>query len=93
MTTLLLSLIFGSIGMGMAMYGKKMARPPALVGGGLLMVLPYVLPGALVMSLGCGAVMAATWVLSRYRGGGRRDLGGQAAVRSPAAGQPGGGPD
>ena len=65
MTSLMLGMVFGSIGMGIAIYGKKNGRPPALVGGGLLAVLPYVIPGALMMTVVCSVVLAGTAVASR----------------------------
>lgn len=56
---LMLSILFGSIGSGMLIYGKKqMALVPAAAGVALLVV-PYVLPGPvslLVVGLGLTAL-------------------------------------
>lgn len=50
-TTLLLSILFGSIGMGLFVFGKKQGRPLHLIAGMLLMVLPYIIPNAIAMSI------------------------------------------
>ncbi|QNN22651.1 amino acid transport protein [Planctomycetales bacterium ZRK34] len=44
---LLLSILFGSIGMGMLIYGRKQVEPRYIVAGVLLMAYPYFIPGAL----------------------------------------------
>ncbi|MEI7940358.1 MAG: amino acid transport protein [Verrucomicrobiota bacterium] len=65
-STLFASLIWGSIGMGFAIYGKKQRTTVPLVGGILLMGISYVIGSALVMSL-VGVVLVAgiVWV-GRY---------------------------
>lgn len=50
-TTLFLSILFGSIGMGLFVFGKKQGRPLHLIAGMLLMVLPYLIPNAVAMSV------------------------------------------
>ena len=40
--SLLIGLVFGSIGVGYCIYGKKQSHPVAFVAGLLLMGLPYV---------------------------------------------------
>ncbi len=50
-TTLMLSILFGSIGMGLFVFGKQQGRPLHLVAGLLLMVLPYIIPNAIAMSI------------------------------------------
>ena len=64
--TLFASLIWGSIGMGFAIYGKKQRTTAPLVGGILLMGISYLIGSALVMSL-VGVVLVAgiVWV-GRY---------------------------
>lgn len=49
--TLMLSILFGSIGLGLFVFGKKQGRPLHLVAGLLLMVLPYILPNPLAMTV------------------------------------------
>ena len=48
---LMLSLLFGSIGMGLFVFGKKQGRPLHLVAGLVLMVLPYIVPNPLAMTI------------------------------------------
>ena len=49
-TSLMLSVLFGSIGMGLFAFGKKQGLPLHLVAGLALMVLPYFLPNPLAMT-------------------------------------------
>lgn len=45
--SLLASLLVSSIGFVLVVYGKKMARPPHLIAGIILLVFPYFVSGAL----------------------------------------------
>ena len=65
-STLFASLIWGSIGLGFAIYGKKQRTTVPLVGGIVLMGISYLIGSALIMSL-VGAVVVAgiVWV-GRY---------------------------
>ncbi|MBI1368305.1 MAG: hypothetical protein GC162_06590 [Planctomycetes bacterium] len=49
MNSILVSLLFGSIGMGMFLYGKQRVELNYVIIGILLMVYPYFVPGALLM--------------------------------------------
>ena len=61
-SSLLASLIWGSIGMGFAIYGKKQKALAPLVGGILLMGISYLISSALTMSLaGIGLVAGILW--------------------------------
>jgi hypothetical protein len=60
---LLLSLLFGMIGLGMFMYGKKAERYVALGAGVGLMVVPYFISNLLLMTGVCLALMALPWVM------------------------------
>ena len=62
-TTLMLSLVFGAIGMGLFMYGKKQMRLPHLAAGMALMVVPYFLPGAVSLTVVCSLLTALPFVL------------------------------
>ena len=65
-STLFASLIWGSIGMGFAIYGKKQRTTVPLVGGIVLMGISYFIGSALVMSLvGVALVAGIVWV-GRY---------------------------
>jgi hypothetical protein len=62
-SSLFASLIWGSIGLGFAIYGKKQRAMAPLLGGILLMALSYFIGSALVMSLVGGALVAGiVWV-------------------------------
>ena len=62
-TLFLLSLVFGTIGMGMFMYGKKASRMVPLFAGGGLMVVPYFIPSAILMLLVCTGLTALPWII------------------------------
>ena len=63
MTSLMLSLLFGSVGMGFLMYGKK-AGLLVPIGAGLgLMICPYFISSAIVMVIVCGALIVITAIL------------------------------
>ena len=65
-STLFASLIWGSIGVGFAIYGKKQRATAPLVGGILLMAISYFIGSALLMSLvGVALVAGIVWV-GRY---------------------------
>jgi phosphate/sulfate permease len=57
-TSLLLSLLFGSIGVGYVMYARKMGEwKPAAAGFGLLVV-PYLISGVVALVVACVLLMA-----------------------------------
>jgi hypothetical protein len=65
-SSLFASLIWGSIGIGFAVYGKRQKAMAPLLGGILLIALSYFIGSALVMSLvGIALVAAIVWV-GRY---------------------------
>ena len=60
------SLIWGSIGVGFAIYGKKQRAMAPLVGGILLIAISYLISSALLMSLmGVVLIVGIVWV-GRY---------------------------
>jgi hypothetical protein len=59
------SLVVSSIGLGLTSYGKKLARPPQLVVGLVLLVYPYFVPKVVPMLLVAGALLLALWVAVR----------------------------
>ncbi len=59
------SLIWGSIGMGYFIYGKKQSSLIPMIVGVLMMAASYFCGSAWVMSLVCGALMVAAFVLIR----------------------------
>jgi hypothetical protein len=61
------SLIWGSIGMGFAIYGKRQRAAGPLLGGILLMAISYFIGSALVMSLvGAALVAGIVWYQRRW---------------------------
>ncbi len=57
------SLLWGSVGLGYFIYGKKQAAWIPMVGGALMMGLSYFIESALLMSLICTAIMAVVYGL------------------------------
>jgi len=57
------SLIWGSVGMGYFIYGKKQASWLAMIGGVLMMAASYLVGSALLMSLVCLGIMGAVYFL------------------------------
>lgn len=61
--TLFWGLLFGSIGMGMFVYGKKQQAPVPLVCGIALMVVPYAISDAsLLLAVGIALVVIPYFV-------------------------------
>ena len=58
---LIVSMLFGLVGMGMFMYGRKDGRMVPLVTGGLLMVVPYFIPNWIAQLVVCAALTAVPW--------------------------------
>ena len=64
--TLIASLIWGSVGLGFAVYGKRQSAPVPLFGGIALVALSYFLNSALYMCLaGAGLVTGMVWLIKR----------------------------
>ena len=59
------SLIWGSIGVGYFVYGKKQQSIVALIGGVLMVTASYFVGSALLMSVICLGLMAAVYFLLR----------------------------
>jgi hypothetical protein len=57
------SLLWGSIGVGYFIYGKKQGSWAPMVGGVMMIVVSYCVGSALLMSLICIALMVAVYVL------------------------------
>jgi len=55
------SLLWGSIGLGYFIYGKKQGSVAPLIGGVSMMAVSYFAASALIMSLLCGALMGAVY--------------------------------
>src|SRR3954452_20379228 len=57
------SLVLGSIGAGMFLYGKKAGRMVPLGAGLGLMVVPYFIPNVLLMAADICAITALPWIV------------------------------
>jgi hypothetical protein len=57
------SLLWGSVGVGYFIYGKKEPSLSAMLGGIVMVVASYFIGSALLMSLLCLGVMAAVYFL------------------------------
>jgi hypothetical protein len=64
--TLIASLIWGGIGAGFSIYGKKQRSAPAMFGGIALMGISYFIWSAIWMSVAAVAIIAGIWFWSRY---------------------------
>ena len=62
-TSIVLSMIIGSIGMGYIIYGRKQLKSSALVAGILLCIYPYFIPSPLLMILAGAGIMAAPFFI------------------------------
>jgi hypothetical protein len=59
------SLVWGSVGVGYFIYGKKQQSLPAMVGGILMVVVSYFIGSALLMSLISILLMVAVYMLAK----------------------------
>jgi hypothetical protein len=63
--TLFASLLWGSVGAGMFIYGKKQHSTPALIGGIAMIIVSYFVPDPLWMSVSSVALIAGVYFWSR----------------------------
>ena len=62
-TTILLGVLFGSLGLGFFVYGKNTANFLALGVGIALMVVPYFIPNVIVLLIVCLVLTALPFLL------------------------------
>jgi uncharacterized protein (DUF983 family) len=62
--SLLASVLIGSIGMGLFVYGKRQRRAPHLAIGIVLMVYPYLVPSVALMFAIGAALVGLLWFAS-----------------------------
>jgi hypothetical protein len=60
---LAVSFLFGLVGTGMFIYGRKAGRLLPLIAGVLLMVVPYFIPNWIAQAVVCSALAAVPWVM------------------------------
>ena len=63
--TLFASLIWGSVGFGFFIYGKKQGAMIPLIGGIAMMAVSYLIPNWLGMSLVSLGLIAGVWYLAK----------------------------
>jgi hypothetical protein len=64
-STLLTGLLFGAIGTGYLVYGKRQQHPIALLAGVLLCGMPYFITNVVLLFLASLVAMALPWLI-RY---------------------------
>lgn len=64
-TNLMLSLLFGTCGMGFLIYGKNVGQFVPMGVGLILMVCPYFITSTLLMMIVCGGLIAVPFVLKQ----------------------------
>jgi hypothetical protein len=62
-SSLMLSLLFGSIGMGFLMYGKNAGQLVPIGAGLALMLCPYFIPNTIILLIVCCLLMAVPFVV------------------------------
>ena len=60
---LMVSFLFGMVGLGMFMYGKRAGRLAPLGAGLALMAVPYFIPNVCVLLTVCGGLSALPFVV------------------------------
>lgn len=59
---LLVSFLFGMVGMALFMYGKRAQRIPSIAAGIGLMTIPYFITNLILMVVICCVLTAVPWV-------------------------------
>jgi hypothetical protein len=60
---LIVSFLFGLVGAGMFIYGRKAGRFVPLITGGLLMAIPYFIPNWIAQLVVCSILTAVPWLI------------------------------
>ena len=63
MTTLMISMLFGTIGFGFIMYGRKAAKMIPIAAGGLIMACTYLIPDLTIQLIVCSIITAVPFVI------------------------------
>jgi hypothetical protein len=63
--SLFASLLVSGVGLVLTSYGKKMARPPQLVVGLVMLIYPYFVPRVVPMLIVGAVLLAALWLAVR----------------------------
>ncbi|HTQ41894.1 MAG TPA: hypothetical protein VMI75_03985 [Polyangiaceae bacterium] len=62
---LLASIMIGTVGLGVFIYGKRQSRLPQMIAGIALMAYPYFVSNVLLMAGIAMALLAALWLVTR----------------------------
>jgi hypothetical protein len=62
---LLASILIGTVGLGVFIYGKRQSRFPQMIAGIVLMAYPYFVSNVLLMAGIAMALLAALWLVVR----------------------------
>jgi hypothetical protein len=62
-TSLMLSMLYGTIGLGFFTYGKKAARLVPMIAGASLMFCPYLISNNIILTFVCIALAATPFIL------------------------------
>ncbi len=65
-TNLMLSMLFGTVGLGFFVYGKKGGQLIPLIVGLALMTIPYFISDAIIMSLVCIALTLTPFIAPNF---------------------------
>jgi hypothetical protein len=63
--SMLWGMLFGAVGVGYVMHGRKLQRMLPLACGLGLMVVPYFITGTVALLLTCGVLCAAPFLITR----------------------------
>jgi uncharacterized membrane protein len=64
--TLIASLFWGTIGVGLSIYGKKQRSAPPWFGGLTMIAISYFISSAIWMSVAAVGIIAGIWLWSKY---------------------------
>jgi hypothetical protein len=64
-TSILVSVLVSSVGLGLLVYGRRQSRGPQFLAGFLLIAIPYFLPGVVWVLAVAAAILLALWAAVR----------------------------
>lgn len=64
-SSLVASLLVGSVGLGLFLYGRRLQRMPQITVGLAMMVYPYFVTGIVPMLGVCGVLLGGLWFTGR----------------------------
>ena len=64
-TSIFVSVLVSSVGLGLLVYGRRQSRGPQFLAGFLLIAIPYFLPGVVWVLAVAAAILLALWAAVR----------------------------